>query len=94
MMDLLKRFEEDSLDDPFANPDNSDDEGGDDGDDLERRLAGLDLGEFSCVVRTSSLGIGVPKDQYRRKCLCGSNMGCADSRGARPFHSRCARPDI
>lgn len=52
MMDLLKRFEEDSLDgDPFTNPEkNSDDEGvggeGDDDDDLERRLAGIDLGEF------------------------------------------------
>jgi hypothetical protein len=50
MMDLLKRFEEDSLnDDPLTNPENSDDEGvggdGDDGDDLERRLAGIDLGE-------------------------------------------------
>jgi hypothetical protein len=44
MMDLLQRFEEDSLDDPFANPENSDDEGG--SDDLERRLAGIDLGEF------------------------------------------------
>jgi len=41
MMDLLQRFEEDSLDDPFANPENSDDEGG--SDDLERRLAGIDL---------------------------------------------------
>jgi hypothetical protein len=45
MMDLLKRFEEDSLDDPFANPENNDDEDGDDDDDLERRLADLDLGE-------------------------------------------------
>jgi hypothetical protein len=49
MADLLKRFEEDSLDDPFA--DGDDDEGGggagDDGDDdLERRLAGIDLGEI------------------------------------------------
>jgi hypothetical protein len=47
MVDLLKRFEEDSLDDPFANGD--DDEGGGgagDDDDLERRLAGIDLGEF------------------------------------------------
>lgn len=51
MMDLLKRFEEGSLnDDPFTNPENSDDEGvegdGNDGDDLGRRLAGIDLGEF------------------------------------------------
>jgi hypothetical protein len=58
MMDLLKRFEEDSLDDPFANSD--DDEGGAGGgaaddDDLERRLAGIDLGEFSYpfVMRAS-----------------------------------------
>lgn len=56
MMDLLKRFEEDNLnDDPFTNPENSDDEGvggdGDDGgDDLERRLAGIDLGEFCCSL--------------------------------------------
>ncbi|KAH9962331.1 hypothetical protein BJV74DRAFT_880037 [Russula compacta] len=42
MMDLLKRFEEDSLDnDSFANLENSDDE--DEHDDLERRLAGIDL---------------------------------------------------
>ena len=51
MMDLLKRFEEDSVDDdPFANPEYSDDEGagggGSGGDDLERRLAGIDLGEY------------------------------------------------
>jgi hypothetical protein len=55
MMDLLKRFEEDNLnDDPFTNPENSDDEGvggdGDDGDDLGRRLAGIDLGEFCCSL--------------------------------------------
>ena len=53
MMDLLKRFEEDNLDDdPFANPEYSDDEGaggdGNGGDDLERRLAGIDLGEYYC----------------------------------------------
>jgi len=52
MMDLLKRFEEGSLnDDPFTNPENSDDEGvggdSDDRDDLERRLAGIDLGSAS-----------------------------------------------
>lgn len=48
MMDLLKRFEEDSvIDDPLTNRENSDDgDDGDDGDDLERRLAGIDLGEF------------------------------------------------
>jgi hypothetical protein len=56
MMDLLKRFEEDSLnDDPFTNPENSSDDEGvggddDDGDDLERRLAGIDLGEFCCSL--------------------------------------------
>lgn len=60
MMDLLKRFEEDSLNgDPFTNPGSSDDEGvggdGDDGDgdDLERRLAGIDLGEFCCCLQGS-----------------------------------------
>ena len=45
MMDLLKRFEDDSLDD---GQEYTDDEGGGgdgDGDDLERRLAGIDLGE-------------------------------------------------
>lgn len=42
MLELLKRFEQDNLDDPFAHPENSD---GDEGlvDDLERRLAGIDL---------------------------------------------------
>ena len=49
MMDLLKRFEEDSQDDPFADPENGDGDDDDDDDDLERRLAGIDLGEFfSC----------------------------------------------
>jgi len=47
MMDLLKRFEEDNLDDPFADPENNNEEGGDGGDVLERRLAGLDLGSAS-----------------------------------------------
>ena len=49
MMDLLKRFEEDNLDD--GPQEYSDDEGGGsdgDGDDLERRLAGIDLGECCC----------------------------------------------
>jgi hypothetical protein len=47
----LKRFEEeDGLDDPFANPQNDDDDEGGDDDDLERRLAGIDLGEF-CLGR-------------------------------------------
>ena len=55
MMDLLKRFEEDGLnDDPFTNPENSDDGGvggdGDDADELERRLANIDLGEFCCPL--------------------------------------------
>ncbi|KAI0256566.1 hypothetical protein BJV78DRAFT_289878 [Lactifluus subvellereus] len=40
MMNLLKRFEEDNLDNPFANPETDDD---DDRDDLEQRLAGIDL---------------------------------------------------
>ncbi|KAI0060636.1 hypothetical protein BV25DRAFT_1827494 [Artomyces pyxidatus] len=38
MMSLLKRFEEDNLDDPFDGEDDADDET-----DLERRLAGLNL---------------------------------------------------
>ena len=45
MLELLKRFEQDNLDDPFANPENSDDDEGTI-DDLERRLAGIDLGEL------------------------------------------------
>ena len=48
MMDLLKRFEDDSLDD---GKEYSDDEGGGgdgDSDDLERRLEGIDLGECCC----------------------------------------------
>lgn len=50
MMDLLKRFEEDRLDDdPFANLGNSDNDD-DDEQDLERRLAGIDLGEL--LLRT------------------------------------------
>ncbi|KAI0275368.1 hypothetical protein BC834DRAFT_921395 [Gloeopeniophorella convolvens] len=43
MMDLLKRFEEDNLDDPFSNPEDGDV----DEDDLERRLAGMDLDSTS-----------------------------------------------
>ncbi|KAI9459657.1 hypothetical protein BJY52DRAFT_354098 [Lactarius psammicola] len=42
MLELLKRFEQDSLDDPFAHPEEGDDDEGP-GDDLERRLAGIDL---------------------------------------------------
>ncbi|KAN0130040.1 hypothetical protein V8E53_012194 [Lactarius tabidus] len=42
MLELLKRFEQDNLDDPFAHPENSDDDEGP-VDDLERRLAGVDL---------------------------------------------------
>ncbi|KAH9046966.1 hypothetical protein EDB83DRAFT_2523233 [Lactarius deliciosus] len=40
MLELLKRFEQDSPDDPFSHAEESDD---DEGDDLERRLAGIDL---------------------------------------------------
>jgi hypothetical protein len=47
MMSLLKRFEDDDLGDPLANPENSDDDEG--GDDLEQRLAGIDLGQFYLV---------------------------------------------
>ncbi|KAI9432066.1 hypothetical protein H4582DRAFT_1858253 [Lactarius indigo] len=42
MLDLLKRFEQDSLDDPFSHPEESDDGEGP-LDDLERRLGGIDL---------------------------------------------------
>jgi len=67
MIDLLKRFEEDSLDDPFSNPENNDDKGGDDGDDLERRLAGLDLGESPVLcVRPASASV------YQRTSTVGS----------------------
>ncbi|KAI0316007.1 hypothetical protein OF83DRAFT_1061091, partial [Amylostereum chailletii] len=44
MMDLLKRFEEDNLDDPFENIDDDDDN---EGEVLEKRLAGLDLDDAS-----------------------------------------------
>ncbi|ETW79035.1 hypothetical protein HETIRDRAFT_104350 [Heterobasidion irregulare TC 32-1] len=46
MMELLRRFEADALDDPFADsPDEPDSDPAEaaDGDDLERRLAGMDL---------------------------------------------------
>jgi hypothetical protein len=74
MMDLLKRFEEDSLiDDPFTNPETSDDEGGgdgDDADDLERRLANIDLGEF-CYSLLPCIG-GSSTEQYlSRECFRG-----------------------
>ena len=48
MLELLKRFEQDNLDDPFAHPENSNDDEGTI-DDLERRLAGIDLGELCRV---------------------------------------------
>jgi hypothetical protein len=44
MMNLLKRFEEDNLGDPFATTEeNADDDGEDE---LEQRMAGIDLGQF------------------------------------------------
>ncbi len=47
MMELLKRFEEDSLDDsPLL--DDSDNEDGDDVDDLRRRVQNVDLGASGC----------------------------------------------
>jgi hypothetical protein len=52
MLELLKRFEQDSLDDPFADPEKSDDDEGP-VDDLERRLTGIDLGELYMRVTTS-----------------------------------------
>ena len=63
MMDLLKRFEEDSLDDEGVGGD------GDDGDDLERRLAGIDLGEF--CYSSLSLVARAPNNTYRRECFYG-----------------------
>lgn len=80
MMDLLKRFEEDGLDDdPFAHQEYSDGEGGggdDDGDDddLERRLAGLDLGEWRC-----SLARCPDTRALCRECFRGQNLGRPDS---------------
>jgi hypothetical protein len=72
MMDLLKRFEEDSSnDDPFANPEYDDDEGAggdadDDDDDSERRLAGIDLGESCCFYP------GTPRNTNTcRECFRG-----------------------
>jgi len=70
MMGLLKRFEEDSLDDPFADPDNNDEEGGDDGNDLEHRLADLDLGESPVLcVRPPSASV------YQKTSTVGSASG-------------------
>ncbi|KAH9164514.1 hypothetical protein EDB89DRAFT_2139871 [Lactarius sanguifluus] len=46
MLELLKRFEQDSPDDPFSRPEESDDDE-DPADDLDRRLAGIDLGSAS-----------------------------------------------
>jgi hypothetical protein len=48
MLELLKRFEQENIDDPFTYPESSDEDGP--VDDLERRLAGIDLGElFTCM---------------------------------------------
>jgi hypothetical protein len=87
MIDLLKRFEEDSLDnDPFANPEHSDDEGagGDDGgdDDLERRLAAIDLGKCCCCslvlcclgtrILNNALQVALPRTIYGQSCFLRS----------------------
>jgi hypothetical protein len=87
MISLLKRFEEDNLDDPFANPENSDDEGGDD---LEQRLAGIDLGQFYLVELVWPRVLNV----RCRKCFHGYVVGCAEPRGARPFHACCTGPGL
>jgi hypothetical protein len=64
MLDLLKQFEEDSFDNPFANPETNNDDGIND---LEQRLAGIDLGEFYLAeflwVRSTELL--VPRIRYR-----------------------------
>lgn len=66
MLELLKRFEQENIDDPFAHPESSDEEDGP-VDDLERRLAGIDLGElFTCMPATSRSTLDVC-----RKCFCG-----------------------
>lgn len=65
MLELLKRFEQDSLDDPFAHPEKSDDDEGP-LDDLERRLTGIDLGEHYIQVTTWRATLEVC-----RKRLCG-----------------------
>ena len=65
MLGLLKRFEQDNLDDPFARPENSDDDEGP-VDDLELRLAGIDLGEPYMHVATSRATLEVC-----RKCFYG-----------------------
>ena len=83
MMDLLKRFEEDNLDDdPFANSEYSDDEGaggdGNGGDDLERRLAGIDLGEYCVVPWYDAVRAREHRTILCRECFRGQNMGCLD----------------
>jgi hypothetical protein len=65
MLELLKRFEKDSLDDPFAHSELSDDDEGP-VDDLERRLAGIDLGELYTHVTTWRATLEVC-----RKRFCG-----------------------
>ena len=88
MLELLKRFEQDSLDDPFAHPEKSDD---DDGpvDDLEQRLAGIDLGEHYMHITTSRATLEVC-----RKCISGYDMGCADPRRTLPLHPCRARSNL
>lgn len=56
MMELLRRFEADALDDPFADePDEPDDPAeAAAGDDLERRLAGMDLGASPALLYLQS----------------------------------------
>jgi hypothetical protein len=55
MINLLKRFEEDNLDNPFVNPETNDDDGTDN---LEQRLAGINLGEsyLAELPRARSIG--------------------------------------
>ena len=50
MMDLLKRFEEDNLNDPFAAANADADADGDGEDDLARRVAGMELGASVCSL--------------------------------------------
>ncbi|KAF8262240.1 hypothetical protein EI94DRAFT_1688271 [Lactarius quietus] len=62
MLELLKRFEQDSLDDPFAHPEeNSDDDEGP-VDNLEQRLAGIDLGSASADTIWAALN---PEERSR-----------------------------
>ena len=64
MLNLLKQFEEDSFDNPFANSETNNDDGTND---LEQRLASINLGEFylAKLLWVRSTELLVPRIGYR-----------------------------